>query len=368
MGRGEKEKTEDEGEMMVEKGDKIQKGEFVLYKVGDEKVNVEVFFKSENIWLSQKLMGNLFGIDRSVVTKHLNNIFLSGELDESSVCAKFAHTAGDKKVYLTKYYNLDAIISVGYRVNSQKATKFRIWATNKLKEYILKGFVLDDERLKNGEYFGKNYFEELMERIRDIRTSERNFYQKITDIYATSVDYDKNSPETIAFFSVVQNKMHFGIHGKTAAEIIYERVDSKKNNLGILCISSDKIRKRDVFVAKNYLSEEELGELNLIVDMYLSFAELQAKNKKYMKTLDWIKKLDDFLRLNEKEILSPRDDSGEPDDSGRISRELANQKASGEYDIFNQKRLKDYKSDFDIETKKFLENKRRQVPVSGGGR
>jgi len=335
----------------MEKRDKMQKGEFLLYRIDDENVSVEVFFENENIWLSQKLMGNLFNVERSVITKHLKNIFLSGELDENLVCAKFAHTADDKKVYLTKYYSLDVIISIGYRVNSQKATKFRIWATNKLKEYILKGFVLNDEKLKNGEYFDKNYFDELVERIRDIRTSERNFYQKITDIYATSIDYDKDAPETIDFFSIVQNKMHFGIHGKTAAEIIYERVNSKKDNLGILCISSDKIRKKDVFVAKNYLNEEELRELNIIVDMYLSFAELQAKNRRYMKTLDWVKKLDDFLRLNEKDIL---------EDNGKISRELANQKADEEYNVFNRKRLKDYKSDFDIEVGKFLENERRK--------
>lgn len=328
----------------------MQKTRFLLYKMGDEDVSVEVFFKNENIWLSQKLMGNLFGVDRSVITKHLNNIFLVEELDENLVCAKFAHTAADEKVYSTKYYNLDAIISVGYRVNSGKATKFRVWATKKLREYILKGFVLNNERLKNGEYFGKNYFDELIERIRDIRTSERNFYQKITDIYATSVDYNKNAPETVAFFSVVQNKMHFGIHGKTAAEIIYERVDSKKDNLGILCMSSEKIKRKDVFIAKNYLSENEIKELNLIVDMYLSFAELQAKNKKYMKTLDWMKKLDDFLRLNEKEIL---------DNRGKISRELANQRASEEYDVFNKERLKNYESDFDMETKNIVKMKNK---------
>lgn len=330
---------------MKNKSEKMDSEKFLLYSLGDELVNVEVFFKNENIWLSQKLMGNLFGVDRSVITKHLNNIFLDSELKEDSVSAKFAHTASDKKIYLTKYYNLDAIISVGYRVNSKKATKFRIWATTKLKEYILKGFILNDERLKNGEYFGKNYFDELIERIRDIRTSERNFYQKITDIYSTSVDYKKDSLETIDFFSIVQNKMHFGIHGKTAAEIIYERVDSKKKNLGIACIVPEKIKRKDIFVAKNYLNKEELKELNLIVDMYLSFAELQAKNKKYMKMKDWIKKLDDFLILNEKEILKS---------SGKISRELAKQKANEEYNIFNLKRLKNYESDFDIETKKIL--------------
>ncbi|HLD55030.1 MAG TPA: virulence RhuM family protein [Candidatus Nanoarchaeia archaeon] len=325
----------------------MKKERFLLYDLDKEKVSVEVFFKDENIWLTQKAMSDLFNVGIPAINKHLSNIFETGELIKNSVISKMEITANDGKKYLTNFYNLDAIISVGYRVNSQKATKFRIWATKKLKEYILKGFVLNDERLKNGEHFGKSYFDELIERIRDIRTSERNFYQKITDIYSTSVDYDINSPETISFFSAVQNKMHFGIHGKTAAEIIYERVDSNKENLGITCINPDKIKRKDIFIAKNYLNQKELKELNLITDMYLSFAELQAKNKKYMSMKDWIKKLDDFLRLNEKDILKNK---------GNISSSLAKQKASEEYEKFNFRRLKEYESDFDIETKKLLKD------------
>jgi hypothetical protein len=323
----------------------LSKGIFLLYKLGDEKVSIEVYFQNENIWLSQKLMASLFEVDRSVVTKHLKNIFESIELDENSVCAKIAHTADDGKTYQTTFYNLDAIISVGYRVNSIKATKFRIWATSKLKEFIIKGFVLDDERLKNGNYFDKDYFDELIERVREIRTSERNFYQKITDIYATSVNYDKDSDLTKLFFATVQNKMHFGIHGKTAAEIIFERADSSKFNMGITCIPSDKIKRKDVFIAKNYLKQNELVELNLIVDQYLSFAELQARNKKTMTQEEWIKKLDDFLRLNEKEILA---------NAGKISKKLAEEKASLEFDIFNSKRLEYFESDFDKESKRFF--------------
>jgi hypothetical protein len=327
---------------------RAERGRFLFYKTDGEEVSVEVFFKDENIWMTQKRMAELFDVGIPAINKHLKNIFETRELEEDSVISKMEITASDGKRYLTKFYSLDAIISVGFRVNSQKATKFRIWANKKLKEYSIKGFVLDDERLKNGEHFGKNYFDELIERIRDIRTSERNFYQKITDIYSTSVDYSVNSPETKKFFSTVQNKMHFGIHGKTASEIIYERVNSKKFGLGITSISPEKIRRKDVFVAKNYLNEKELRELNLVIDMYLSFAELQAKNKRYMTMKDWIMKLDDFLRLNEKEILKNK---------GNISRDLANKKAEREYEIFNKRRLNFYESDFDKDTKRILEFK-----------
>jgi len=327
------------------KSHNFRKSSFHLYTSNEKKIFVDVYFKDENIWMTQKLMGQLFEVDRTVVTKHLKNIFDTQELAENSVSAKIAHTAEDGKTYQTKYYNLDAIISVGYRVNSVKATKFRIWATQKLKEFIIKGFVLDDERLKNGKYFDKNYFDELIERVREIRTSERNFYQKITDIYATSIDYDSTALTTKNFFATVQNKMHFGIHGKTAAEVIYERVNTQKENMGITSIPKEKIKRMDIFVAKNYLTKIELQELNLIVDQYLSFAELQARNKKTMTQKDWIIKLDDFLRLNEKEILKNK---------GKISKKLADKKASEVYDIFNTKRLKNYESDFDKETKKVL--------------
>lgn len=330
------------------KNNQLQQGTFLLYSMNDEQVSIQVYFKDENIWMTQQLMGKLFNVGQPAIAKHLKNIFESGELDENLVHSILEYTAQDGKTYKTKFYNLDAIISVGYRVNSKQATQFRIWATTKLKEFIIKGFVLDDERLKNGKYFDKNYFDELIERVREIRTSERNFYQKITDIYATSIDYAKDSPETQSFFATVQNKMHFGIHGKTAAEIIYERVDSNKPNLGITCISKDRIKRKDVFIAKNYLAKDEIEELNLIVDQYLSFAELQARNKKAMTQKDWIEKLDDFLRLNEKEILK---------NTGKISKKLAEEKAGLEYDIFNAERLKNYESDFDRQTKQILGKK-----------
>ncbi len=329
------------------KDTQLQKSSFLLYSSGDEKVFVDVYFRDESIWMTQNLMSQLFEIGQPAIAKHLKNIFESGELDENSVYSILEYTARDGKNYQTKFYNLDVIISVWYRVNSKKATKFRMWATQKLREFIIKGFVLDDERLKNGKHFDKNYFDELIERVREIRTSERNFYQKITDIYATSTDYHQESEETRNFFATVQNKMHYGIHGKTAAEVIYERVDSRHETLGITCISKEKIKRKDVFVAKNYLTESEIQELNLIVDQYLSFAELQARNKKAMSQKEWIMKLDDFLRLNEKEILQNK---------GKISKFIADQKASEEYDIFSSQRLQEYESDFDRETKKVLKN------------
>jgi hypothetical protein len=235
------------------------------------------------------------------------------------------------------------IISVGYRVNSLRGTQFRIWATQRLREYLIKGFTLDDERLKEGKR--NTYFDELIERVREIRTSERNFYRKITDIYATSIDYDVHSPLTQHFFATVQNKMHFGIHGETAAEVIAQRTDSTKSNMGLTSISGKKLQKKDVFVAKNYLTQDELEELNLIVDQYLSFAELQARNNKAMKMVDWIRKLDDFLRLNEKEILQ---------NAGKISKDLADKKAREEFTKFKKLEDKSYVSDFDKSVKKFL--------------
>lgn len=329
---------------------KLQKINFLLYSSENEKIFVDVYFKDENIWMTQKLMSQLFNVDSDSISYHLKNIYKDGELEEKTTTEKISvvQNEGNREINRKPtFYNLDAIISVGYRVNSNQATKFRIWATKQLKEFIIKGFILDDERLKNGKYFDKNYFDELIERVREIRTSERNFYQKITDIYATSLDYNSKSEETKVFFATVQNKMHFGIHGKTAAEVIYERVDSKKENLGITCIVKENIKRKDVFVAKNYLVKNELEELNLIVDQYLSFAELQARNKKTMTQKDWILKLDDFLQLNEKEILQNK---------GKISMKLAEKKANQEYDIFNTERLKNYESDFDKETKKILKN------------
>lgn len=313
--------------------------DFLLYKTADGEVKISVLLKDETIWLSQKAMAHLFDCSSDNISLHLKNIFKSGELEQNSVTEDFSVTADDGKNYKVKHYNLDAIISVGYRVNSLRGTQFRMWATKQLKEYIIKGFVVDDERLKNpNNPFGEDYFERLEEKIRDIRSSERRFYQKITDIYATSIDYDKNSDLTTEFFATVQNKMHFGIHGKTAAEIIASRANSKKPNMGITCISENNIKKSDIFVAKNYLTEKEISELNLIVEQYLAFATLQAQNKRAMTMKDWILKLDDFLRLNEKEILQHK---------GKITKDLADQKAEDEYKIFKQKQLQNYESDFD---------------------
>ena len=247
-------------------------------------------------------MAELFDRDIKTIGKHINNTFNEGELDKNSVVAKFATTAEDGKTYQVEYYNLDVIISVGYRVRSKQGTKFRQWATKRIHEYIVKGFTIDDDRLKQ-EGARSRYFEELLQRIRDIRSSERNFYQKITDIYVTSIDYKKDDNLTSVFFATVQNKIHFAIHGKTAAEMINERVDANKPFLGLTNFKGKYITTKDVGIAKNYLSEEELKQLNLIVSMYLDFAELQATNGRLMKMQDWIQKLDDFLRISEKELL-----------------------------------------------------------------
>ncbi len=297
----------------------------------------------DNIWLSQDKISILFNVDRTVVTKHLNNIFYTSELLEETVCAIFAHTASDGKTYQKKFYNLDAIIAVGYRVNSIQATHFRIWATSVLKEYIIKGFAMDDERLKNPQaIFGKDYFEEQLARVRDIRSSERRFYQKITDIYAQcSADYSKDSDITQQFFATVQNKLHWAISHQTAAEIIYSIADSSKENMGLTNWKNapqGRIRKADVVVAKNYLDSQELESLNLIVAMYLDYAELQAKNKKIMYMQDWINKLNAFLNFNEKDILQ---------DSGKVTAEIARACAESEFEKYQVIQDQTYQSDFD---------------------
>jgi len=330
--------------------------EFLLYTTPNGKVNVEIFLCDETVWLSQAKIAVLFDIDRSVITKHLKNIFESGELQEDSVCAKFAHIAADGKTYQTKFYNLDAIISVGYRVNSRQATHFRIWATQVLKEYIIKGFAMDDERLKNpNNIFGKDYFEEQLARIRNIRSSERRFYQKITDIYAQcSADYDPNEMITKQFFAAVQNKLHFAISGQTAAEIIYQRVSSEKTNMGLTSwknASKGAIRKNDVSIAKNFLNEKELDGLNRIVTMYLDYAEIQAQKGVVMTMKDWVDKLDAFLHFNEKEILK---------DSGNFSHEVAVALAESEYDKFRVVQDRILESDFDREVKKLLDSKKKK--------
>ncbi|MBA3018972.1 MAG: virulence RhuM family protein [Proteobacteria bacterium] len=317
---------------------------FLLYTGNDGKVNVEVFLKDETVWLTQKAIGELFGKERSVITKHLKNIFASGELEEKSNVQKMHFSHSDKPI---QFYNLDVIISVGYRVNSYQATQFRIWATRTLKEFIIKGFVLDDERLKQGnQVFGKDYFDELLERIREIRASERRFYQKITDIYALSADYDKNAPITKDFFATVQNKLHWAITGKTAAEIIYDSADATKIYMGLTNwkqAPDRKILKSDVTIAKNYLNEKHIKELNRIVSAYLDLAENRAERGILMKMVDWIQFLHNFLELSNYPILQ---------DKGKVSALEAKLKAELEYEVYRKVQDKNYVSDFDKEIKR----------------
>jgi len=328
--------------------------EFLLYKAPSGAVKVEIFLKNENIWLTQEKIAMLFGVDRSVITKHLKNIFESAELDKEATCAKFAQVReeGGRSVNREiEFYNLDAIISVGYRVNSTQATHFRMWATERLKEYIIKGFTMDDERLKDPrKIFGKDYFDEQLARIRDIRSSERRFYQKITDIYSQcSIDYDPQNLETKNFFATVQNKLHFAITGKTASEIIHSRVSSAKPNMGLTNWRNSplgKIRKNDVAIAKNFLNKDELDGLNRIVSMYLDYAENQAKKHQAMTMKDWKIKLDAFLQFNEQEILT---------NAGKISAEIAKSFAESEFVKFDAIQDKNFESDFDREIKKLTE-------------
>ena len=323
--------------------------DFLLYTTPNGKVKVEIFLKDENVWLTQERIAQLFGVQRPAITKHLKNIFESGELREAVVSSILelttAHGAieGKTQTKPVKFYNLDAIISVGYRVNSKQATLFRIWATERLKEYIIKGFTMDDERLKNpSRIFGQDYFEEQLARIRDIRSSERRFYQKITDIYALcSADYNKEAEETKYFFATVQNKLHWAITRRTAAEIINSRADSRKPNMGLTSWENGpagSIRKPDVSIAKNYLNEEELDGLNRIVSMYLDYAEMQARNRRMMNMQDWIQKLDAFLQFNEREIL---------DHPGKVSAEIAKSFAESEFEKYRTVQDRLFESDFD---------------------
>jgi len=318
----------------------VNPSQFVIYQSEDGRTKLDVRFVDESVWLTQKLMAELFAVDVRTVSEHLKNIFASGELVEDSVIRKFRITAADGKSYATNHYNLDAIISVGYRVQSHTATRFRQWATQQLREYIVKGFVLDDERLKNPDR-PFDYFDELLRRIQDIRTSERRFYQKITDIYATSVDYDPTQPESIAFFQTVQNKMHWAITGQTAAEIIHSRADKTQPNMGLTNWRGGKVRKADVSIAKNYLNADELTALNNLVEQYLVFAEGQAMRRVPMHMSDWIAKLHGFLSLNDRDILNH---------AGTISHEMAKTFAEAEYEQFNSARIADtdqQDSDFD---------------------
>jgi hypothetical protein len=331
--------------------------EFLLYTTPNGKVTVEIFLRNENIWLTQPRIADLFDVERSVITKHLQNIFETNELPKESTCAKIAQvqTEGGRQVTRNiEFYNLDAIISVGYRVNSTRATHFRIWATERLKEYIIKGFTMDDERLKNpNNIFGKDYFEEQLARIRDIRSSERRFYQKITDIYAQcSADYDANSETTQRFFATVQNKLHWAISRQTAAEIIRTRADSKKQNMGLTTWKNapdGRIRKTDVSIAKNYLDVAELTSLNRIVSMYLDFAEMQANNRKVMYMNDWADRLDAFLKFNEKDIL---------DNPGSVSAEIAQSFAESEFEKYRTIQDAYMESDFDRHVRKLIDGKK----------
>jgi hypothetical protein len=303
--------------------EKPASSQVILYQTEDGETRLEVQFKGDTAWLTQAQMAELFQRERSVITKHIRNIFEEGELLEESVCASFAHTAADGKTYQTVSYNLDVIISVGYRVKSHRGTQFRIWATQRLREYIVKGFTLDDERLKRAG--GGNYFEELLARIRDIRSSEKVFWRKVLDIYATSIDYDPSVEMTQRFFQTVQNKMHWAVHGQTAAEVIARRADSSKPNMGLTSWIGNRPRKEDVGVAKNYLAQPELEALNRIVMAYLEFAELRALEHRPMYMRDWVAKLDDFLRLSERNILTH---------AGKISHEAALAKAEAEYEKY----------------------------------
>lgn len=326
-----------------------QEIQFILYNLPDEGGKVQVIIRDETLWCTQKAMSQLFGVDRTVISKHLKNIFESSELQQDSVCAKFAHTAEDGKIYNTQFYNLDAVISVGNRVNSLQATRFRQWATKILNEYIKKGFVLDDDRLKQGEtVFGQDYFQELLERIRSIRASERRIWQKITDIYAEcSVDYDKNSPTTHDFYAMIQNCFHYAIIGQTAAEIVYHNADHTKEHMGLTTWKNSpngRILKSDVIVAKNYLQEKEIKDLELAVSAFFDYIENIIRRRNTFNMEQFAGSVTKFLSFMDYQILP---------DKGRISAAQAKAKAEQEYDIFNRTQLID--SDFDKQIRGLME-------------
>lgn len=332
----------------------MNESNIILYETEDGKINVDVILKDETIWLTQKSMAELFDIDRTVITKHLKNVFKENELNKGSVCAKFAHTANDGKSYQTEFYNLDAIIAVGYRVNSKKATQFRIWATSILKDYIIKGFKIDKERMKNGPKFGKDYYDELLETIKEIRLSERRLYQKITDIFeTTSIDYNKDSEEAYTFFKIVQNKLHYAITNHTAAELIYSRANSEKEHMGLTNWKNSpngKIMKFDVSVAKNYLNEDEIKRLESLTTLFLDYAEDMANEQTLMTMQKWITATDELLKFRKKVLLT---------NSGSISHKQAIEKANEEYEKFRLKQDKEYISSMDEMYERYLkENKK----------
>ena len=313
----------------------MEKNKLIIYKNSDGNIIVDAIYKDETLWLSQKGMSKVFNVGVPAISKHLKNIFAENELDKNSVVSKMEITAPDEKNYNTEVYSLDAIIAVGYRINSKKATEFRIWATKVLKEYMIKGFALNDEKLKNN---GENpYFEELLARIRDIRSSEKIFWRKVLDIYATSIDYDPKNKLSIDFFKTVQNKMHFAAHGHTAAEIIFTRVDSEKEHLGLTNFKGNYPTKSETEITKNYLTEEELNILNRMVSAYLDVAEINALDRHAMTMQDWVNELDSFLKMTRKDILNG---------SGTISHKEALEKAHKEYDKYMQKHLTTAEQDY----------------------
>ena len=326
--------------------------EIILYQADDANVCVSVYFKDETFWLTTKAMAELFGVKTPAITKHLGNIYEEEELSRAATCSKMeqVQTEGGRTVKRNlDFYNLDAVIAVGYRVNSKKATRFRQWATKTLKEYITKGFVLNDEMLKNGKPFGKDYFDELLERIREIRASERRAYQKIADVFEQcSCDYDKNSETTKQFYSFVQNKLHYAVTGKTAAELIYERSDASLPTMGLTTwkdAPDGKILKRDIGIAKNYLNQKELSRLNRLVTMFIDYAELMAEDETLMRMQDWLDQTDVFLKNNRRNVLP---------DKGQISHHQAMEKASKEYEQFRVRQDREYTSEFDKEMEKYL--------------
>lgn len=329
-----------------------QKHDIVLYQIDDTNVCVSVYFGNETFWLTTKAMAELFGVKSQAITKHLGNIYEEEELTREATCSKKEQVQieGGREVKRNlDFYNLDAIIAVGYRVNSKKATKFRQWATKTLKEYITKGFVLNDDMLKNGNPFGKDYFDELLERIREIRASERRAYQKITDVFEQcSYDYDKNSETTRAFYAFVQNKLHFAVTGQTAAELIFDRADAERPTMGLTTwkdAPDGKILKRDIVVAKNYLNEKEMSRLNRLVTMFIDYAELMAEDEILMSMQDWVDQTNQFLSNNRRKVLEGK---------GRISHEQAIEKAAKEYGIFRVRQDQEYVSEFDKQTEKYF--------------
>lgn len=318
--------------------------EFLIFQAQDKVDSVQVMYKDESIWASQKAIAALFDVERSVVTKHLKNIFRTGELIQDAVCAKFAHTAEDGKTYQTIFYKLDAIISVGYRVNSVRATQFRQWCTAVLRQFAIRGYIIDKKRMENGAFLTEDYFEYLLAEIREIRLSERRFYQKLTDIYATSIDYNRDAPTTRAFFQKVQNKMHYAVHGHTAAELIVERASAQKENMGLTTWEKaphGKIVKPDVSIAKNYLNELELEDMGRLVNAVLDMAERMAKRHIPMTMEDWAKRIDSILEAGGDNVLT---------DAGSISSEYAKAFAESEFEKYRVLQDKNYQSDFDLFT------------------